>query len=529
MYFKYRINQLKRYLRSKSKVRASWDKFNFSELKESNLEGKKILIATSTGSNWPCSSFDSLLACALKIRGCNVSFLLCDGILPACQECDSQWISSKDIIRNDINRVCKDCFNPAHTMLKPLGIKIHKYSDFISNDKLNSILSSDADGYDESALAGALRFFGIGHLNDISHKEVYSQYLKASNITKEVIGNLIKHESPNIGIVHHGIYIPQGIICDEMNKNNIKTYVWGPSYRKGTVLFCKEKTYHHTMISENNSSWENYNFTKHCETQLMNYLSNKNTGANDWISFQSGIKQSKSEIYDKFKLDPKKTVIGLLTNVIWDAQLHFKNSSFSSMMDWLFFTIEHFKKTKDTQLLIRIHPAEVMGTVPSNQKVYDEIIARYNSIPSNIKIIMPNDKTSTYSAMDICDSILVYGTKTAIELSALGKRVIIAGESWARGKGFTIDVSSAEEYQKILKKINKVQKLDDDLIMRARKYAFHLFFRRMIPVKSLKPLNQYGPYQVSINDLSEIKTGYDKGLDTICSAIINDKEFIYDE
>ena len=110
MYFKYRINQLKRYLRSKSKVRASWDKFNFSELKESNLEGKKILIATSTGSNWPCSSFDSLLACALKIRGCNVSFLLCDGILPACQECDSQWISSKDIIRNDINRVCKDCF-----------------------------------------------------------------------------------------------------------------------------------------------------------------------------------------------------------------------------------------------------------------------------------------------------------------------------------------------------------------------------------------------------------------------------------
>ena len=65
-------------------------------------------------------------------------------------------------------------------MLKPLGIKIHKYSDFISNDKLNSILSSDADGYDESALAGALRFFGIGHLNDISHKEVYSQYYHIS-------------------------------------------------------------------------------------------------------------------------------------------------------------------------------------------------------------------------------------------------------------------------------------------------------------------------------------------------------------
>ena len=39
-----------------------------------------------------------------------------------------------------------------------------------------------------------------------------------------------------------------------------------------------------------------------------------------------------------------------------------------------------------------------------------------------------------------------------------------------------------EEYQKILKRLIKMQKLDDDLIMRARNYAFHLFFRRRIPV-----------------------------------------------
>ena len=529
MFIKQKINILKRYLRSKSKVKASWSHLKPIDFGNITKSSEKILIATSTGSNWPCSSFDSMIALALKLRGAEVSFLLCDGILPACQECDSQWISSKDIMESNIKSVCKDCYYPAELMLKPLNIKIYKYSDFITKDKISELILHKDLECDEHARAGTMRYFGIGKLNNKIQTDVYEQFLNASKITKEVINNYIKKIKPTSAVIHHGIYVPQGIIASELSKNNINISVWGPSYRQGTVLFSRHETYHHSMINEKKSQWDAYDFNKEKESILLNYIHNKTVGANDWISYQSGSTESEDEIIKNYNLDPRKTTIGLLTNVIWDAQLHFKNSCFDSMLDWLFHTIDFFIHNDNLQLLIRVHPAEVLGTVPSNQKVYDEILKKYNQIPPNIKIILPSDKTSTYSAMKICDCVLVYGTKTAIELASLGQRVIVAGESWARGKGFTVDVESVSQYENILKNIESIDIMDSNQLQLARKYAYHLFFRRMIPVKALKKINAFGPYKINIKYISELEDGYDKGLDTICNAILDKKEFIYDE
>ena len=529
MLIKHKINIFKRYLRSKSKARASWSQLNSDNIECDEHSSEKILITTSTGSNWPCSSFDSLIALALKLRGAEVSFLLCDGVLPACQECDSQWISPKDIIESNIKSVCKDCFHPAEIMLKPLKINIYKYSDFISKDKISELSSQNDSNCDEHARAGTLRYYGVGEINSKSQEQVFQQFLSASKITKEVINNCVKKIKPTSVVLHHGIYVPQGIIASEISKNNINLCVWGPSYRQGTVLFSRHETYHHSMINEEKSLWDGYDFTKEKESTLMNYIHNKANGSNDWISYQSGLIESQDEIATKFNLDPSKKTIGLLTNVIWDAQLHFKNSCFDSMLDWLFHTIDFFKQSDNLQLLIRIHPAEVLGTVPSNQKVYDEIIKKYNHIPPNIRVILPSDKTCTYSAMKLCDCVLVYGTKTAVELSSLGQRVVIAGESWARGKGFTKDVENINEYEHLLQNINSIDKMDSRQIRLARKYAYHLFFRKMIPIKALEKISSFAPYKINVKNISELKVGHDKGLDTICNAILDKKEFIYDE
>ena len=71
--------------------------------------------------------------------------------------------------------------------------------------------------------------------------------------------------------------------------------------------------------------------------------------------------------------------------------------------------------------------------------------------------------------------------------------------------------------------------MDPNQLQLARKYAYHLFFRRMIPVKALEKINAFGPYKINIKYISELEDGYDKGLDTICNAILDKKEFIYDE
>ena len=69
-------------------------------------------------------------------------------------------------------------------------------------------------------------------------------------------------------------------------------------------------------------------------------------------------------------------MIGLLTNVSWDAQLHYPANAFPSMLEWLVQTCEYFATRPDLQLLIRVHPAEISGFPVSRQPILSELRKR---------------------------------------------------------------------------------------------------------------------------------------------------------
>jgi hypothetical protein len=64
----------------------------------------------------------------------------------------------------------------------------------------------------------------------------------------------------------------------------------------------------------------------------------------------------------------------------------------------------------------------------------------------------------------------------------MGIPVIVAGEAWIRNTGVTIDVGSQEEYFRALDRLPLPGRLPPETVRRARQYAFHFFFRRMIPI-----------------------------------------------
>ena len=67
---------------------------------------------------------------------------------------------------------------------------------------------------------------------------------KHLSLQKRVIDNLTNKYNFTSVVFHHGIYVPQGIIGDVCREKNIHVINWGPSYRKGTVLFSHNDTYH---------------------------------------------------------------------------------------------------------------------------------------------------------------------------------------------------------------------------------------------------------------------------------------------
>jgi hypothetical protein len=113
-----------------------------------------------------------------------------------------------------------------------------------------------------------------------------------------------------------------------------------------------------------------------------------------------------------------------------------------------------------------------------------------------------------------------------VELSSVGIPVIVAGEAWVRNKGITCDASSREEYFSILDRLPFAEGLGPAQLARARRYAYHFFFNRMIPLPFIQPKAGYPIYSLKLEALQHLLPGESEGLDTICDGILGRGPFV---
>lgn len=504
---------------------------------------KRVLVATATAGHHPSMTMESLLGMALAIRGAGVDFLLCDAALPVCMMCEISWYSDVDrLAKHGPKDRCLTCHQPSAEMLDQAGLNaIGLSSKLTEADRQTAktismqtprgeIAAYTVDGIPigEHAAAGALRFFSRGDLEKVPGAEpILRRYLEAALLTYYATHRLLGEGCYDAVVLNHGIYVPQGIISETARHLGVRVVTWHPAYRRECFIFNHHETYHHGLMSEPVSTWEEMVWSDVQQRQISQYLQSRWVGEQDWVKFHEQPEFDARSIQHEIGIDFQRPTIGLLTNVIWDAQLHYKANAFPNMVDWLIKTVAYFEKRPDLQLLIRVHPAELTGTLPSRQPAVDEIRRRFPKLPANVFIIPPESKASTYVAMSHCDSVLIYGTKMGVELSANGIPVIVAGEAWIRGKGVTMDATSEENYLRLLDSLPLRQKLDEATIERAQKYAYHFFFRRMVPFSCIKERKGWPPFAVHIDSLDDLAPGKSPGLDIVCDGILVGTPFIY--
>ena len=505
--------------------------------------GPPVLIATSTGGHPAVTPVESLLAVALTLRGADVRILLCDKVLTACLQATREELPSVSAFAKRGPRpLCASCFRSGMTSFRSLGLPILRYGELATPSELQEIetlsttlaASSIAQyregplSVGEHALAGALRYFAKGTLDGEPHGEaVLRRYLAASLLSVRVAERLLETGTFEAWVFNHGIYVPQGLIGEVARSRGVRVVNWNPAYRKKCFIFSHGDTYHHTLMNEPTTEWEDLVWTQALDERLMAYLKSRWHGSQDWIWFHERPITDGDAIRRQLGIDPGKPLIGMLTNVIWDAQLHYPANAFSNMIEWALKTIDYFKDRPDLQLVIRVHPAEITGGVPSRQRMVDVVREAFPRLPQNVLVIPPDSRISTYALMSMCDSVVIYGTKTGVELTSLGTPVIVAGEAWIRNKGISRDVSSPEEYFRLLDTLPAGKRLDEAAQVRARKYAFHFFFRRMIPLASMEPRKGWPPYSVGVQHLAELMPGRDRGLDVICDGILTGSSFVF--
>ena len=512
--------------------------------------GQHVLVATCVGGGTgsAMSSVESLLAAALTARGARVSVLLCDQALPACKVLERSTQSDSTPVIDGSWRYsppCEACARTGRELFAPLGLPTHRLGEVLTGldraiagaetRKLSIAeigrLRLGTRQVGQHALAGALRYFARGALDEADevHLAVVRRFGEAAMLADCAFGRWLDRLDPDVVVTSHGIYVPFGLLRERCLETGRRFVAWNITYRRQSVIFSHGDTYHHTLMTEPVAEWEGLAWSEEREQRLCRYIESRRHGLRDWIWFFEKPEMAVDQFAARRGIPTDRPWVGLLTNVVWDAQVNYPPSAYGSMLDWLFDTIEHFARRPEVQLVIRVHPAEMRGTVPSDQRVADEIARRWPVLPGNIWVVGPEEPMSTYALLERCDSALVFGTKMGVELAAMGIPVIVAGEAWVRNKGVTTDTVTPAEYRAALAALPRGSRLDPAVLQRARKYAYHFFFRRMIPIAALQPASGgWPPFQVAVGSLDDLAPGADPGLDCVVAGILHGTSFAYD-
>ena len=502
---------------------------------------RRVLIATQVGLHFTANTIDSLLAVALTLRGAQVDVLLCDAALSACMIAEHTLAPSvKRFARVGPSAdFCAVCQSAGNRLYERTDINTLRLSDFLTDEDRAQARAlaervvgqgktdSANSAIEEHALAGALRFFGRGALHsDPTSTAIHRRYVEAAYQASEAARRLLATNTYDAVVAHHGIYVPQGLIAEQAKQSGVRLVTWHPAYRTGRLIFQHGDTYHRAMIEEPASAWDRP-LTADQDLDLEKYLLQRTTGASDWIAFQRSRGIPGNVALETLQLDPARPVYALFANVAWDARLHYRSSAYGDMRAWAVDTVRWFAKRPDRQLVIRCHPGEVLSNPRAQDRLDEAVREAFPTLPENVRIVPPESRLNSYSIAAASQGAMIFNTKMGMELSARGMPVVVAGDAWVRGKGFTHDASSPDEYLALLANPAAFAPLTDAETTRARRYAYHFFFRRCIPVSAL--VEQGGESLVSLRDnaASLALPGRDAGLDVICEGVLNGSAFDY--
>ncbi len=181
------------------------------------------------------------------------------------------------------------------------------------------------------------------------------------------------------------------------------------------------------------------------------------------------------QLRQSLSLDARPVVL-LATNVLGDSLTLGRHIFAGSMAEWITRTVQYFAGRSDVQLVVRVHPGERLMKGPSILGVID---AALPSRPEHIHVVGPLEKVNTYDLMEIAALGLAYTTTVGMEMAMRGVPVIVAGDTHYRGRGFTLDPSTWEEYfatlDRALAELPRYR-LTMQQVETAWNYAYRFFF-----------------------------------------------------
>jgi tetratricopeptide (TPR) repeat protein len=507
-------------------------------------EHQKVLIWRGPSLQKKPLAVELIIAAALKLRGAEVKFVLCDGLLSGCllRSIEHGHPTSK------WEHQCKSCYVTGSSILKAMGLNYQTNGDLIETVKQLEVKNfSSKIPKDEIAeyhyldcpvglyaLSSTERFFkGKCRQEDDFYEKILRYYFYSALINTEAANKALERMKPNRILMSHGIYVDWNPLFDLSVKADIPVSLWMTGYRKEHIyLRTATRDDKRNMYYISDLGWQNIcskPFDAQKEKLLDKYMEEQKIGLNYYTTLFNKPPKKQDILYQELNLPRNRPIWGIFSHLNWDAVFCFEPMLFNDANQWIMETFEKVLAIQDVIWIIKIHPAErICGT----QEGVEELIKKkYSRLPEHIRIIPAESDLNTYGLLPILDGGVTIRGTVGLELSLMGKPVILAGAVHYGSKGFTYDSETKQKYFETLNRAKSIPKLNIRQIKMAKCYAYTFFIQKQIPFNWLTggSYAENDELRLNISSVGDLKQGKDNTLDMICDRILNGGDFLLDD
>lgn len=292
---------------------------------------------------------------------------------------------------------------------------------------------------------------------------------------------LLTQHQPDTVFCMNGIFFAERILVEMCKVRKTRIVTYERAARPQHLYITANEPINTFNFDNRFDAMKDIALTEQETKDIENYLKDRRTSRNTTQKFQDtqtdDLDLTKKYIkYDELR-DKKKRIVTLFTNVMWDTAAVDKDTIFCNVQDWCIKSIDYAAKNPDIEMFIRIHPADARywGFAGAKQ-LQDEILKIVPQLPSNVHLIKSQEKINSYCLAELSDVCVTYTSQIGVEVAAIGRPLIIAGEAFYRNKGFGCTPITQEEYFHVLK--NGVFEADKEIALR---YAHFLYFKMHYP------------------------------------------------
>ena len=386
--------------------------------------------------------YEGTIAKTCQVRGATVEYLLCDGLLP---ECDNHW-DSFPYNRPRPFDLCQRCQSEAQKILTEFGLPYRWLGEFVNKAERELAFAwsqslSPAEmrqaTYMENPLGEWVQSTVTSYFRqyppDMTNWRVvnaYRGFLYSASIVAIGLRTYLKTNSVDSTLLFNGRQSITRVAFEIFKQFGIRELTHEfPYYQRG-----------HIMVKPNARCWSIEPFTEFwkmwdavpldrssLETTLK-WLRNRRYGKElSWYAYNAP-QSSDLSLRKTLGLSDNKPLFALFTSstdeTAGDSELL---GPYEFQSEWVQDVVNWVRNRGDVELVIRIHPHVAgitgLGRAHDEFNFYDKMKA---SLPVNIRLIMPDDPLNSYALMDEADVCLSFGSSVGLEMAMLGKPVVLA-------------------------------------------------------------------------------------------------------